>query len=346
MTAIDSSDAPLPEWTRDGYLLLDSRQETFDRVEEAFNPAVITEETRRVNAELEEMTANLPPADKVPPFIMRKVQRRGKGMVPVFGPLEEGRWLEFKGASGREGALRVMEPEGTARGVFMHMHGGGWTLGAPDEFDARNLELSQRAGIVVASVRYRLAPEHPWPAPLEDGLDAYAWLVERAKDEFGTDRIAVGGDSAGAHLSAATLLRAREEGLPGAVAAVLTGGPFDLRKTPSMVNWGERKLVVSTFLADWFVDNLVPDGVSDDPLLSPVLSDLTGMPPALFSVGTEDPLVDDTRIMAAHWVKAGSWARLALFPGGAHAFNFQDIAIARAYRELRIRFLSEMFGSG
>lgn len=339
----DTSALP-PAWASDGYLLLDAEVDGVRRVEEALDPSVVTAETKRANADLEMLCQSLPAAHTVPPEVMRKARREGKGVLPVFGPLAEGRWLDFTGTSGRPGALRVLAPEAAAKGVFLHIHGGGWTFGAPDEYDAKNLELAREAGIVVVSVRYRLAPEHPWPAALDDCLDAHIWLIDHAKEEFGTERIAIGGDSAGAHLAAATLLRSKEEGFPAVDAAVFTYGCFDLRMTPSMASWGDRQLVLSTPVVKWFVGNLVPSGPLDDPQLSPMLADLRGMPPALFVVGTEDPLLDDSRLMWERWSILGSPAKLALFPGGAHAFDLQDIPIARAYASLRAGYLAEILG--
>ncbi len=335
-----------PAWLSQGYLLLDPELDSFDRVREALVPEAVTDETRRANTELQARCEKFPPANTVPPEILRKARREGKGVLPVFGPLDEGRWLEFTGASGRPGALRVLEPDGQPIGVFMHIHGGGWTFGAPDEFDAKNLALARESGVAVTSVRYRLAPEHPWPAALDDCLDAYAWLTERAKGEFGTSRVAIGGDSAGAHLAAATILKAREVGLPLPAAAVLTYGCYDLRMTPSMASWGDRQLVLTTPVVQWFVDNLLPNGVDEEDLvLLPMLADLSDLPPALFSVGTEDPLLDDSRWMAERWGTAGSPSCLALFPGGAHAFDLQDIPIAHTYHRLRADFLAEMLAT-
>lgn len=331
-------------WSSAGYLLLDSALGDLAPPEELFDPEAADPRTLESNAALEALCAQAPAAQSVSPEVMRSARREGKGVLPAFGPLREGRWIDFKGSGGRSGRVRVLLPDEPPKGVFLHFHGGGWTFGAPDEFDGKNLALAGDAGIVVASARYRLAPEWPWPAALEDCLDAYAWVCERAEEEFGVGRFAVGGDSAGGHLAAATLLAARAGGMPSTEAAVLTYGCFDLRMTPSMANWGERALVLSTPSVEWFIGNLLGEGASpDDPLVSPLLSDLAGMPPALFTVGTLDPLLDDSLLMARKWAASGSPARLAVFPGGVHAFDLQDAPIARAYRRLRASFLADVF---
>jgi acetyl esterase/lipase len=108
----------------------------------------------------------------------------------------------------------------------------------------------------VVSVQYRLAPEHRWPACAEDCEAAALWAME----EFGGPLL-IGGESAGAHLSAVTLLRLKARGMAGRVAGmVLNYGVYDLRMTPSMANWGGRYLVLSTPVVAWFCDNLLPGG--------------------------------------------------------------------------------------
>ena len=127
--------------------------------------------------------------------------------------------------------------------------------------------------------------------------------------------------------------------------AVLTYGAYDLRMTASMANWGARKLVLSTPTVAWFTANFVPDAAARaTPAVSPILADLKGMPPALFQVGTLDPLMDDTLQMAARWAGAGSDARMKIWPGGIHAFDMFEIGIARGARSTAHAFLNEIFG--
>ena len=298
-------------------------------------------EVRRFNVELEEACAKLPPVYTLPPEVTRKARREGRGLFPLMGPLPEGRWHEFEGAPGGPGRLRIFEPEGPAHGLYLHIHGGGWVLGAPDEFDAHNQELARAADVVVASVAYRLAPEHPWPAAVDDCEAALRYVLAEGAELFGTDRVVIGGESAGAHLAALTLLRVREEGLTRHLAAaVLTYGCFDLRMTPSVANWGDRLLVLSTPVVEWFIRNFIPDGVHlGDPAVSPLLADLSDMPPALFSVGTVDPLLDDSIFMASRWAAAGAEAELGLYPGGIHAFDCFDLPITGIYRQAVAAFL-------
>jgi acetyl esterase/lipase len=122
--------------------------------------------------------------------------------------------------------------------------------------------------------------------------------------EFGSDRIVIGGESAGAHLSAVSLLRLRDKhGFSGFRGAALTYGCYDMTMTPSMARWGPRNLILSTPIVAWFIDNFVPEGDRRQPDISPLYADLAAAA-ALFSVGSYDPLLDDTLFMQGRWLAA------------------------------------------
>ncbi|MFE1755732.1 alpha/beta hydrolase, partial [Streptomyces anandii] len=143
--------------------------------------------------------------------------------------------------------VRVFVPE-HVDGVYLHFHGGGWTFGSADGQDERLWRLAEHARLAVVSVDYRLAPEHPFPAGPEDCEAAARWLVKHAAAEFGTKRLLIGGESAGAHLSVVTLLRLRDRhDITGAFrAAHLLFGPYDLSMTPSQRLFGSKRLLSNT----------------------------------------------------------------------------------------------------
>jgi acetyl esterase/lipase len=289
-----------------------------------FDPAAVAPETAEFNAQLADLLAEMPKPYEVPVETIRALRAEGRGIFPLAGPLADCAWREIDGPDGPV-ALRVAEPERAPRGTYLHIHGGGWTLNAPEQYDAHNLRIARAAGARVLSVRYRLAPEHRWPAP---GRDCLAAARHALAEEPGP--LVIGGESAGAHLAAVTLLALRDEGrLAGVAGASLSYGMFDLRGTPSMRNWGERYLVLSTPVIDWFVGNLLGGGDAGRAEVSPLLADLAGLPPALFQVGTADPLLDDTLFMAARWEAAGNAVERAIRPGGVHAFDQFDLPIAR-----------------
>lgn len=293
-----------------------------------FDPRAVDEETAAFNARLEAQLAELPRPWTFPPQVVRAARAEGKGALPLLGPLDGSHWQEIAGADGGPARVRVSEPEGEPRGIYLHIHGGGWTIGAPDQYDVPNQALARATGLRVVSAQYRLAPEDPWPAQREDCLAAARWALGQ-----GGLPLLIGGESAGAHLAAVTAIGLRDEGVGGRVAGlVLNYGVFDLAGTPSCVNWGERYLVLSTPMMSWFFDCVDPDGRGRGTAgASPLRADLRGLPPALFSVGTEDPLIDDTLFMAARWHAAGNEARLAVWPGGVHGFDMFDLGIARAH---------------
>jgi acetyl esterase/lipase len=243
--------------------------------------------------------------------------------------------------------LRIIAPEGKPTSTFLHLHGGGWTLGENDMQDLRLQRLARETGLVVVSVGYRLAPEHPYPAGPDDCEAAALWLLGGdAKVAVGAGGpLAIGGDSAGAHLAAVTLLRLRDRhGIAGAFAAALFQyGAFDLSMTPSQRLWGERNLVLSGPIIAWFADQFLP-GLSREqrraPDISPLYAELHEMPAAIFTIGTEDPLLDDSLFMEARWRAAGHAAELRVWPEAPHGFlgvavTVADVALAAEHEFLR-----------
>lgn len=288
-----------------------------------FDPAAIDAETRAFNEQLEQLLATIPPVNTMPPATTRAAREEGGG---AFGPIvlsEKATARTVPGPAG-EVPVRVLLPE-TITGVYLHIHGGGYTIGRAHHSDVRNERTLRKAGVAVVSVDYRLAPEDPYPGGPDDCEAVAVWLVEHAKREFGSDRIVIGGESAGGTLSANTLLRMRDRhGYTGFAGANLVYGSYDLSMTPSQARWGERNLVLSGPIIAWFYDQYLP-GMSmaerRAPEVSPLYADLSNMPPALFTVGTMDALLDDSLFMYGRWVAAGNKAELAVYPGGVHAFD-------------------------
>jgi acetyl esterase/lipase len=298
-----------------------------------FRPEAVDEETRAFNAQLEALLQTVPAVHTQPPAVTRAQRESGQG---VFGPIVRSDMAVERRIPGPGGELplRVFVPE-RVDGVYLHLHGGGWVLGGAHHQDPRLEAIARTCHVAVVSVEYRLAPEHPYPAGPDDCEAAALWLAGNASQEFGSDRLVIGGESAGAHLTAVTLLRLRDRhGFTGFRGANLVYGGFDLTMTPSVARWGERNLVLSTPIIRWFIDQFVPDPARRrDPDVSPLYADLRDLPPALFTVGTMDPLLDDTLFMYGRWVAAGNEAELAVYPGGVHGFNLFPTALARRANE-------------
>jgi acetyl esterase/lipase len=240
--------------------------------------------------------------------------------------------------------LRVLA-SGDVRACYLHMHGGGWALGGADRQEQTLSRLAGAARLAVVSLDYRLAPEHPHPAARDDCLAAIRWLAANGQRELGAERLILAGESAGAHLAALALIALRDRGEAEAVAATnLAYGVYDVSMTPSARRWGDHRIVLNTPDLAFFAAQYAPSERHRDADVSPLYADLTGLPPALFSCGTLDPLLDDTLFMAARWQAAGSPAELAIYPGAPHEFlNLRDpISAERRARERMVAFIDQV----
>lgn len=297
-------------------------------------PPEVAAETRAFNERLEALLATIPAAHTVPPAVVRAGRRAGRGIFPPPVYLPDAQDLEIPTRAGTL-LLRVLRPPGPPRGLYLHLHGGGWTLGAHDLQDPALAALARATDLVVASVDYRLAPEHPFPAGPDDCEDAARWLLAHGPAALDAPPVfTLGGESAGAHLAVLTLLRLRDRGdlARRFAAANLVFGAYDLSLTPSQRAWGERNLVLSRPLIEYFGGAFVPGHSLEQrrvPEISPLYADLRDLVPALFSVGTLDPLLDDSLFMASRWQLAGNPAELRVWPDAVHGFNAYPIALAR-----------------
>jgi acetyl esterase/lipase len=291
-------------------------------------------EMEAFNAGVEKELSKLPPLHTLPPQVIRDAREQGDSIWGTFKIIDEVEERLLKG-SGADVTVRVFIPE-VVKGVYLHIHGGGFMLGRAYQYDEMMTAVASACQVATVSVDYRLAPENPYPAGPDDCETAAVWLAENAVSEFGTDRLVIGGESAGANLSAVTLLRMRDRhDFTGFCGAVLTYGGFDLSMTPSARNWGDRPLILTTPLIQWFHDSYAPPDKLTDPDVSPLYAQLANLPPALFTIGTLDPLLDDSLFMYARWLAAGNQADLAVYPGGIHAFNaFPLKAAERANRKI------------
>jgi acetyl esterase/lipase len=298
-----------------------------------FDPTAISEETRALNADIVRRLNAEPTGLTIPQIRERRIQ--GIGAFPPARKSPRAETLTIDGPAGKI-ELRVIAPMTPPRGIFFHIHGGGWSIGAPDQNDPLCEAIADGAGLVSVSVKYRLGPEHPYPAGPDDCEAAALWVAREGTKRFGVSKLAIGGESAGGHLSAVMLLRLRDRHkLTPFSAAFLNYGAFDMDMTPSARNWGPEKLVLNTAAIVAFGRSFLPPGTdTHDPDVSPLYADLRGMPPALFTVGTRDALVDDSLFMAPRWLAAGNDAELSILPGACHGFlslpsKVRDDALAR-----------------
>lgn len=310
-----------------------------------FDPKLFTEdaisaETKGINDLIINAMKELPEWWDIGVATFREQRARGEGAFPLAPKSPRAREIEIDG-KGTKVKLRIIAPEGSPRGVYLHIHGGGWVLGGADQQDPMLERIADRAGLACVSVEYRLAPENPYPAGPDDCEAAAVWLAKNAKAEFGTDALVIGGESAGGHLSAVTLLRMRDRhGFTGFRGANLVFGAFDMSMTPSQRAFGDERLILRTIDIEKFGEAFLPPHIDRrDPDVSPLYARLHDMPPALFSIGTRDALIDDSLFMHARWIAAGNKAELAVYPGGAHGFIAFPGALAAAANERIDEFL-------
>jgi acetyl esterase len=308
-----------------------------------FHPDAVAAETCALNEAMIKLLSDQPNWWVSGAATTRAARRRGDGPfpAPVFSARATTRTIP--GPDGHDLPLRIIAPA-TPRGVYLHIHGGGWVLGGADMQDPMLERLADATNLAVVSVEYRLAPEHPFPAGPDDCEAAAAWLARNARAEFGTDALTVGGESAGGHLAAVTVIRLRDRhGYTGFRGANLVYGAFDLSLTPSQRQFGETRLVLRTSDITQFANAFLPS-ITDrrDPDISPLFADLKGLCPALFSVGTQDALLDDTLFMYARWIAAGNAAELAIHPGGAHGFTLFPNKLAEQAEARMVAFLQRV----
>jgi acetyl esterase/lipase len=241
-------------------------------------------------------------------------------------------------------------PVGASAPALLWIHGGGLILGTPEQDDATNLMLSRELGIAVFSASYRLAPEHPAPAALDDLVAGFRELVARA-DEFGIDpsRIAVGGASAGGGLAAALAQRLLDEGGPQPVFQLLVYPMLDDRTTLRN-DIDERHLRIWSPASNRYAWSayLGPDA-SATGIRSAVVParrrDLRGLPPAWIGVGTLDLFHDEDVDYARRLEEAGVPCELHVVPGAFHGFDavFRRAGVTRAFHAEWVRVLCAAF---
>lgn len=231
---------------------------------------------------------------------------RGTTVVPARVGALPGEWVHGPGA----------EPDGT----ILYFHGGAFVQGSPATHRELAARISHAVGVAVLSIDYRLAPEHPFPAAVDDATSAYRWLLERG---HAPARLMVGGDSSGGGLALQALLSLRGEGVPLPAAAffmspvtdwvALDGESFTTRAgLDPIVNPAQCRSTASLYAGG---------SASDSPLLRPVEMDLTGLPPLWIHVGDYEVLLSDAERLASRAAEAGVEVVFKIWPGMWHVFQ-------------------------
>jgi epsilon-lactone hydrolase len=225
-------------------------------------------------------------------------------------------------SSGSLGGIPVVNVE-VARadhaGVIFYLHGGAYAIGTAASSVGLASDLARRTGARLVTVDYRLAPEHPYPAAIDDAVAAYHGLLDSG---LGASAIVIAGESAGAGLAAATLVALKHAGVPQPAGAVLMSPWADLTLSGDSIS---VKAAVDPALTPEGLRRRAVDYVGDrDPaqeLVSPIFADLTGLPPLLIQAGSHEILLDDATRLAARAAAADVAVRLEVTPGVPHVFQ-------------------------
>ena len=304
-----------------------------------------------VQKALEIMNANIPPLHTMPPPEARKLMEdmRGPAGEPEAVGTVENRMIPS--VAGKQ-AVRIYTPDGDGPfPILVYFHGGGWVIGSPNTVDASCRALSNLAECIVVSSSYRLAPEHKFPAAIDDCYAATRWAALNAAALNGdAARIAVGGESAGGNLAAAVALKAQAQGIPRLAYQLLMypviNHAFD---TPSYRDNAEGYFLTTEMMA-WFWDqylNNATDG--QNPLASPLQASdqrLSEVPAAFIAAAEFDPLRDEAAAYAAKLKEAGVAVQYKCYAGLIHGFMGMAPAIepARIAREEAGTALKAAFG--
>jgi acetyl esterase len=246
-------------------------------------------------------------------------------LTQLFGPGPEVREVREEVVATHSGPLpvRVLVPSGAARGAIVYLHGGGWVLGSAAQWDTLTRTLADRTQCLVVVPDYRLAPEHPYPAALDDCWDALSWTVEN-RARLGVDGLPlmVAGDSAGANLAAALSLLARDAGSPDLAMQVLAYPPTDADFETASYRDSENQLILDRDSMIWFWDQYVPDPRDRvDPGAAPLRAeDLSGLPPAVIAIAQHDVVRDEIEAYAERLLSSGVEVRSRVFEGQMHGF--------------------------
>ncbi len=279
--------------------------------------------------------ARRPPMETLPVAQARAAYELGAGVLeipkPVLPRVEE---LRIPARDGHALPARLYAPhaEEEALPVLLYLHGGGFTVGSVDTHDTLCRELARRAGCMVVSLGYRLAPEHRFPTAVEDTWDALSWLAAKGRS-LGADpaRLAVGGDSAGGTLAAVAALQARDAGLPLALQLLIYPGCTAHQDTPSHALYAHG-FVLEEPAITWFFSHYLTHAQRSDWRFAPLLApDVDGVAPAWIGLAECDPLVDEGIAYADRLRAAGVAVDLEIYRGVTHEF----IKMGRAIPEAR-----------
>jgi monoterpene epsilon-lactone hydrolase len=266
----------------------------------------------QLNDLITQIRANLLPANPTVEFHRARAENRARGLGPV--PEVAVQHVDANGVP----AAWVTAPGVDQRRAILYLHGGGFIFGSLSSHKRLAFDISAACSARVLLVAYRLAPEHPFPAALEDSLTAWRWLTDQAVD---VNRLSMAGDSAGAGLALAAMLKLREDKSNLPICAALVSPWVDLEaNSESLVNRSSRDPMVQKEVLLWMADLYLNGADARAPYTSPVNADLRGLPPILVQSGTGETLLDDAIRIAERLHASDVQVKLSVWPNMIHVW--------------------------
>lgn len=221
--------------------------------------------------------------------------------------------------------IRLYYPsDAPASPAFFYLHGGGWVLFSLDTHDRVMREYAKRANVCVIGIDYSLAPEHRYPSQIDEIVHSILWCMEHAKKlNIDPQKFAIGGDSAGANLSTASCLKLRSLGHPALIKAlILNYGAFDARMVKrKLVPPNADEILLTSEEMIWFWESYLGDNnLVCNPLVSPVLAELTGLPPTFMAIAEYDILYQENMAMLSRFKASGISVDACVYQGTIHGF--------------------------
>ena len=205
------------------------------------------------------------------------------------------------------------------KGIILYLHGGAYALGSINSHRELISRLVNNTNCRALAINYRLAPENPFPAALEDSLQAYNWLLSNG---YEPSQICLAGDSAGGGLAISTLIALREKGIPIPAGVVCFSPWLDLTLSgKSIIDKKDFDPILSGAILEKYINDYIGDHQADDPLISPLFADLKGLPPMLIHTGRNEILLDDSIRFYEKARKAGVDVSLKIWNDMFHVFQ-------------------------
>ena len=229
--------------------------------------------------------------------------------------------------------------------ALLYFHGGGYAAGSINTHRSHISQLSKLSGFRVLMIDYRLAPEHKYPAPIDDAVKAYEWLL---RNNYLPERIAFGGDSAGGGLTVATLLYLRDNGMALPKCAICLSPWLDLTLSgESQASKAQLEPMLVKEAFPLWVSNYLGDVDPRTPYASPIFAELKGLPPIYVQVGTDELLLDDSTRFVQLANEAGSSVTLDIYEGYFHVFQsfFMVLRTARKANKKLADFIVAQIGA-